>query len=44
MPVDRVVKTEVPVEIVKRELVHVPMYTNDLKLLKLGVKNESRLV
>ena len=40
VPVDRVVKTEVPVEIVKRELVHVPMYTNDLKLLKLGVKND----
>ena len=35
VPVDRVVKVEVPVEIVKKEIVHVPFYTNDQKLLNL---------
>lgn len=42
IPVDRVVKHEVPVQITKRELVHVPFYTNDPKLLKLGIeKNDT---
>lgn len=36
VPVDRVVRQEVPVETVKKELVHVPLYTNDPKLLKTG--------
>jgi predicted nucleic acid-binding Zn-ribbon protein len=35
IPVDKVVIVEKPVEIVKRELVHVPFYTNDEKLLKM---------
>jgi hypothetical protein len=35
VPVDRVVKTEVPVEIIRKEIVHVPFYTNDEKLLKI---------
>ncbi|MCX2983389.1 hypothetical protein EYC98_21220 [Halieaceae bacterium IMCC14734] len=39
VPVDRVVKTEVPVEIIKREIVHVPFYTNDEKLL--NIQNSS---
>ena len=36
VPVDRVVRHEVPVETIKKELVHVPLYTNDPKLLKTG--------
>jgi hypothetical protein len=36
VPVDRVVRQEVPVETVRKELVHVPLYTNDPKLLKTG--------
>lgn len=34
VPVQKVVLTEKPVEIVRKELVHVPMYTNDKTLLK----------
>lgn len=34
VPVQKVVLTEKPVEIVRKELVHVPMYTNDPTLLK----------
>lgn len=37
VPVDRVVRHEVPVEVIKKELVHVPLYTNDPKFLKMGV-------
>ena len=33
VPVDKVVKVEVPVEVVRRELVHVPLYTNDPNLI-----------
>lgn len=40
IPVDRVVRTEVPVEILRKEIVHIPLYTNDPKLLKMGVKIE----
>ena len=36
IPVDRVVRQEVPIETIKKELVHVPLYTNDPKLLKTG--------
>ena len=35
VPVDRVVKVEVPVEVVKREIVHVPFYTNDKSLIEI---------
>lgn len=34
VPVDRVVRQEVPVETVRKELVHVPLYTNDPKTFK----------
>lgn len=34
VPVQKVVLTEKPVQIVRKELVHVPMYTNDITLLK----------
>ena len=34
VPVTKVQLTEKPVEIIKREIVHVPMYTNDPELLK----------
>jgi hypothetical protein len=33
VPVDKVVKVEVPIEVVRRELVHVPLYTNDPNLI-----------
>jgi len=33
IPVDKIVFKEVPVEIVKREVVHIPVYTNDPSLL-----------
>lgn len=33
IPVQKVVTTEKPVEIIKKELVHVPFYTNDQNLL-----------
>ena len=36
VPVDRVVRQDVPVETIKKELIHVPLYTNDPKLLKTG--------
>ncbi len=38
VPVERVVRHEVPIEILKKEIVHVPLYTNDPKLLKTGVE------
>ena len=34
VPVQKVVLTEKPVEIIRKQLVHVPMYTNDPALLK----------
>lgn len=33
VPVDKVVKVEVPIEVIRRELVHVPLYTNDPELI-----------
>ncbi|KZZ13680.1 hypothetical protein A3749_26155 [Oleiphilus sp. HI0078] len=36
VPVEKVVKVEVPVEIIKKEIVHVPLYTEDKSLLKLA--------
>ena len=33
VPVDKIVFRDVPKEIIRRELVHVPMYTNDKDLL-----------
>ena len=35
VPVDRVVKVEVPVEVIKKEIVHVPFYTNDKSLIEI---------
>ena len=35
---DRVVRHEVPIQTIRKEIVHVPFYTNDPKLLKLGVE------
>lgn len=40
VPVERVVKVETPVEIVKKEIVHVPVYTNDSRLLDLKFSPE----
>jgi hypothetical protein len=39
VPVEKVVKVEVPVEIIKKEIVHVPLYTEDKSLLKLAENN-----
>jgi len=36
VPVERIAITEVPVEVVKKEVVHTPIYTNDPDLLKFG--------
>jgi hypothetical protein len=36
VPVDKVVFKEVPVEIIKREVVHVPVYSDDPDLIKKG--------
>ena len=33
VPVEKLVFKEVPVEVVKREVIHVPVYTNDEALL-----------
>jgi len=33
VPVDKVVLVDKPVEIIKKQIVHVPLYTNDLELL-----------
>ena len=42
VPVDRVVTVEKPVEIVKKEIIHVPVYTNDKRLLDMRfAENES---
>jgi hypothetical protein len=43
VPVDRVVKHEVPIQTIQKEIVHVPFYTNDPKLLKMGVEKEAQL-
>jgi|TARA_B100002003_G_scaffold175324_1_gene163188 hypothetical protein len=40
VPVDKVAFKEVPVEVVKREVVHIPVYTNDPSLL--GKKFETQ--
>ena len=40
VPVDKVVFKDVPREVVRRELVHVPLYTNDVDLLRVQ-KDES---
>jgi hypothetical protein len=36
VPVEKVVTTEVPIETIKKELVYVPMYTNDKALLNMS--------
>ena len=36
VPVEKIVKVEIPVEIIKKEIVHVPLYTEDKSLLKLA--------
>jgi hypothetical protein len=41
VPVDRVAFKEVPVEVVKREVVHIPVYTNDPSLLGKNYETQS---
>ena len=36
VPVEKIVVQEVPVEVIKKEVVHVPIYTNDPDLIKFG--------
>jgi hypothetical protein len=36
IPVEKVVKVEVPVEVIRKEIVHVPLYTDDKSLIKLA--------
>ena len=36
VPIEKIVTTEIPVEILKKEIVYVPMYTNDKDLLKMS--------
>lgn len=40
VPVEKVIRVEVPVEIIKKEIVHVPFYTNDQSLLKLATNEQ----
>jgi hypothetical protein len=37
VPIEKVIRVEVPVEIIKKEIVHVPLYTNDKSLLTLAM-------
>ncbi|MFT6028771.1 MAG: hypothetical protein ACI8O8_000500 [Oleiphilaceae bacterium] len=36
VPVEKIIRVEVPVEIIKKEIVHVPLYTSDKSLLTLA--------
>ena len=38
--VEKVIRVEVPVEIIKKEIVHVPLYTNDKSLLTLATNEK----
>lgn len=40
VPVEKVIRVEVPVEIIKKEIVHVPLYTNDKSLLTLATNEK----
>ena len=42
VPVDRVVMVDKPVEIIKKEIVHVPLYTDDLSLVKASEKEREQ--
>jgi|GEM_PF-1114893 len=42
VPVDRVVTVEKPVEIIKKEIVHVPLYTDDLSLIKASEREQAQ--
>jgi len=36
IPIEKVVRVEVPIEIIKKEIVHIPLYTDDKSLIKLA--------
>lgn len=40
VPVEKVIRVEVPIEIIKKEIVHVPLYTNDKSLLTLAMNEK----
>ena len=39
VPVEKIVKVEIPVEVIRKEIVHIPLYTDDKSLLKLAENN-----
>ena len=42
--VDKVVYTEVPKEVVRKEVIHVPIYTNDPDLIKFGTTKVKKIL
>jgi 5'-3' exonuclease len=44
VPVDKVVFRDIPVEVVKKEIIHTPIYTNDPDLLKFGTSKVSDIL
>jgi len=36
IPVEKVVRVEIPIEVIKKEIVHIPLYTDDKSLIKLA--------
>ena len=39
VPVEKIVRVEIPVEVIRKEIVHIPLYTQDKSLLKLAKNN-----
>jgi hypothetical protein len=39
VPVEKIVRVEIPVEVIRKEIVHIPLYTQDQSLLKLAKNN-----
>jgi len=39
VPVEKIVRVEIPVEVIRKEIVHIPLYTDDKSLLKLSKNN-----
>ena len=42
--VDKVVYTEVPKEVVRKEVIHIPIYTNDPDLIKFGTTKVKKIL
>jgi hypothetical protein len=39
VPVEKIVRVEIPVEVIRKEIVHIPLYAQDQSLLKLASNN-----